>query len=425
MTGLAIRLAKALGYHRDGTKLGLSPYDTEMRRRVWWQICLLDTRDSEDHGFELSIGDQSFDTEFPLSINDTDIEPGGIEAPVPATGLSEMTSSLIRYELCHLTRKLFYASLGRSILPSNSAPMNFEDRERMVQETSDYLEKQYLQYCVHSGSIEWTVATIARLGIHTTSLRIYQPLTHPGRASDLPPSTKDRLLMASIETVEYVRTLESEPTSNRVSWLWQTYTHWHAVAYMLTELAYRPPSLVVDRAWRAVFIFRDTAGVNSSRTGMLWQPLRKLMAKAMQKREENKRLTQQENLGLGMESQYVRPPPHGLQTTPYYFAVPAPTFSNPNPNYQIPPNPYAQGPGMFMQPQYADMAPSFAPGHVNMPLQQRQQVQMQQQQQPYLVDDAAMQGLNMSNLDMGELGEENWDSWNQLVQGYHVEQNLY
>lgn len=48
-TGLAIRLAQSLGMHRDGSALGLSPFDAEMRRRLWWGICILDTPASEDH----------------------------------------------------------------------------------------------------------------------------------------------------------------------------------------------------------------------------------------------------------------------------------------------------------------------------------------------------------------------------------------
>jgi hypothetical protein len=36
LTGLALRIAQSLGLHRDGTKFGLSPFDTEMRRRLWW-----------------------------------------------------------------------------------------------------------------------------------------------------------------------------------------------------------------------------------------------------------------------------------------------------------------------------------------------------------------------------------------------------
>jgi hypothetical protein len=43
MTGLATRIANALGIHRDGAQFGLSPFETEMRRRLWWQVCTLGT----------------------------------------------------------------------------------------------------------------------------------------------------------------------------------------------------------------------------------------------------------------------------------------------------------------------------------------------------------------------------------------------
>lgn len=48
-TGLAVRLAQSLGMHRDGDTLNLNPFDAEMRRRLWWGICILDTPASEDH----------------------------------------------------------------------------------------------------------------------------------------------------------------------------------------------------------------------------------------------------------------------------------------------------------------------------------------------------------------------------------------
>lgn len=41
MVGLAIRIANSLGLHRDGSNFGLNPYDTEMRRRCWYQILAL------------------------------------------------------------------------------------------------------------------------------------------------------------------------------------------------------------------------------------------------------------------------------------------------------------------------------------------------------------------------------------------------
>ena len=41
LTGLAIRIANSQGIHRDSAQFGLNPFDVEMRRRLWWQICTL------------------------------------------------------------------------------------------------------------------------------------------------------------------------------------------------------------------------------------------------------------------------------------------------------------------------------------------------------------------------------------------------
>ena len=46
MTGLATRIANAMGIHRDGAQFGLEPFETEMRRRLWWQVCTLGKRAS-------------------------------------------------------------------------------------------------------------------------------------------------------------------------------------------------------------------------------------------------------------------------------------------------------------------------------------------------------------------------------------------
>ena len=41
LTGLLLRMAHSTGIHRDGLQFGLPPFDTEMRRRLWWQVCTL------------------------------------------------------------------------------------------------------------------------------------------------------------------------------------------------------------------------------------------------------------------------------------------------------------------------------------------------------------------------------------------------
>lgn len=64
LTGLVVRIAQTLGIHRDGSHFGLAPFEIEMRRRLWWQVCVLDARSSEDHGCDPTIIEAQFDAKM-------------------------------------------------------------------------------------------------------------------------------------------------------------------------------------------------------------------------------------------------------------------------------------------------------------------------------------------------------------------------
>ena len=128
LTGLLIRLAQALGVHRDGQTFGLSPFETEMRRRLWWQICTLDVRASEDHGTDPSIVEQSFDTKFPLNINDADLTTDMKEQPEEHEGATEMTFDLIRYSLSTTVRRLNYMPPGPGPCRIRSSGLSLADK---------------------------------------------------------------------------------------------------------------------------------------------------------------------------------------------------------------------------------------------------------------------------------------------------------
>ncbi|CAK7232839.1 hypothetical protein SCUCBS95973_008393 [Sporothrix curviconia] len=97
MLGTAIRLAQAQGLHRDGTALGLSPFDTEMRRRLWWYIVSLDARVTEIMGSESSLP-RSTDTQLPSNINDCDLNANMTGLPEDSRGPSDMMFCLVEYE---------------------------------------------------------------------------------------------------------------------------------------------------------------------------------------------------------------------------------------------------------------------------------------------------------------------------------------
>ena len=286
LTGLLIRLAQGLGLHRDGQQFGLSPFETEMRRRLWWQISSLDTRASEDQGTDPSIVEQSFDTRFPLNINDEDFDPSTKETPKEHEGATEMTFDLIRYSMGITVRRLSYAPPGEGRCRIMSARLTTEDKERMIEDLHQYLEKKYLIHCDMNVPLHWVAATVARLILAKMWLVIHHPFSRSDAGAGLPQETKDRLFRTSLEVIEFSRLLETEKTTLRWGWLFRTYVQWHAIAFVISQLCTRTIGPEVDKAWMVIeAVFDDWGGtVTSNQRGMLWKPLRKLMVKARTER---------------------------------------------------------------------------------------------------------------------------------------------
>jgi hypothetical protein len=437
LTGLTLRIAQSLGLHRDGSVFGLSPFDTEMRRRLWWQVCILDTRASEDHGSDPSVLEYSFDTKFPLSINDDDLDPNSTEPPVPREGVSEMTFCLIRYEICSLTRKLTYTPPGPTPCKiSGKQPLSLEEKEEMVRDCARHLEKTYLQYCEDAGPLYWVAATVARLILAKMSLIIYHPLTQPGKPNSLSQDIKDRLFMASIEIIEYSRILESEASTKQWGWLFHTYIQWHAIAYILGELCQRSNSAIVERAWRAIDVVFSTwdGAMTHTRSGMLWQPMRKLLAKARHKREENMRTAAangDSTFPLGIDSRNLRPEatayskPGCNRTIAQDRLLPnIPDTTTGNNHGPSNPVDLPTSSDTVINAMYVDDTPMMQPQVVGMGMLAPEQIQLQLQQQqqgtqqtPWLMDDNALLDLDMNAID----GEVSWEGWDDLVRDFQME----
>jgi hypothetical protein len=101
LTGVAVRIAQSMGLERDGSSLGLRPFETEMRRRVWWQLKALDYQIAELCGLskfrDLDPGPDS--TKWPTNVNDDHFHPGMASSPSASSSLTDMSFVALRYEL--------------------------------------------------------------------------------------------------------------------------------------------------------------------------------------------------------------------------------------------------------------------------------------------------------------------------------------
>jgi hypothetical protein len=84
LISMILHLATRMGYHRDPDHFpGISPFDGEMRRRVWATILQLDLALSLEKGLPRIATDTHIDTKQPRNLHDSDFEEDTTEMPPP------------------------------------------------------------------------------------------------------------------------------------------------------------------------------------------------------------------------------------------------------------------------------------------------------------------------------------------------------
>ena len=160
--------------------------------------------------------------------------------------------------------------------------LSLEDKERMIEDLHQHLEQKYLRHCNTTiVPLHWVAATVARLVIAKMWLVVHHPLQRSDAGAGLPTETKERLFHTSLEVIEFSRLLETEKTTLKWGWLFRTYTQWHAIAFVLSQLCIRTLGPDVDRAWLIINgLFENGGGIVDGSHKFL----RKLMAKAKMER---------------------------------------------------------------------------------------------------------------------------------------------
>lgn len=281
MTGLLIRMAQAIGLHRDGSRFPhLTPFEVEQRRRLWWMICVIDVRASEDQGTEFTISRDSFDTKMPLNINDEDLGPDTKETPPARETLTDMSFALAMLELADVTKQIMASTID-GVGPS------LEDQVRLLDDVCQRVEHGYFQFSAERGDIlHWVGFTCLRLLRSKLTLLIYLPALFASPNERFSEEIRDKLLVAAIEVAEYNHALNSEQKCCQWRWIYQTYTHWYAIVYLMIEICRRKWSPVIERAWvdlHSTWLIPSQHSM--SKHARVWVPLRKLMAKARKQRE--------------------------------------------------------------------------------------------------------------------------------------------
>ncbi|KAL2826185.1 fungal-specific transcription factor domain-containing protein [Aspergillus pseudoustus] len=283
---IVVRVAQKLGVHRDGQHLDLKPFDTEMQRRLWWHICILDILCSEDQGTETQVRSEMFDTQFPVNVDSDELSVDMDSPPAPREGFTDITLCILHCEMMANVRwaaKLPHLSSDQS---PHLSPTNDEQVEHLSA-FADRVEDRYLRRLNLDIPIQWLTAVIARLMLsHAWLVVRLKANSAADKAQEV--GSNDEIFHIAVEMIKFANFLQSNESTAQWTWLCKSYKHQHVMAFILSQVCLRPVDLETDHAWEvATDFYNMLLRGNHPADLMLQGPLSRLMERAADSREEN------------------------------------------------------------------------------------------------------------------------------------------
>lgn len=250
LSGIAIRLARKMGLHRDGTHLGLSPFETEMRRRLWVHLAHMDFRTADVLGTRPSLDLSSADTKSPLNVEDEDLYPDMIELPPERNGITSITICLLRCEIMETLRTFRMQSGEARWEILYRTDVTLAKKDSVIKHIKDVLETKYMRYCEPTNPLHVFVSIMIRSSICKMTLLAHSPRHFADKSVKVPQSERDIVSANATKLLEYVNLMRSGH-HGLDKYLWQIGTSylWNTMLYLLIELRHRKTGPDVDKSW--------------------------------------------------------------------------------------------------------------------------------------------------------------------------------
>lgn len=235
-----------MGLHRDGSKLGLSPFESEMRRRLWWHLLSRDGRAAEDHGLQPSTSFNMLSgVNLPLNLNDNDLDPNMKELPAPRAGWTRMTLSLANIEVARAWARSSHQTWSTEGTPHEAT------RDQIVHQLQDRIES-LLQHCnilIPEPRLAITIARFVLRKLDIVTGQQWQLLANPDNPKLL---ATDERLQEAVGVLEWSKNMWTDELLRPFRWSMQSYTQYHLIVFVLWYICVRPRGDGVKRAFESV-----------------------------------------------------------------------------------------------------------------------------------------------------------------------------
>ena len=260
LTGLTIRVAQVMGMSIDGSLLGLSPFETEIRRRIWWQLKLHDSRAAELCG---QAKFQSFDVNektprMPANINDSDLSPSMTHTPAVSIKPTEMIWNVMLAELANFgtthKRKIKISKATNDPGLSSeeySALDNIRGKDAMSEEIEELMETKYLRFCDPSKPLQ--MLTLVGTRCATDFIRFVAH--HPRRWAQQPSvslAENELVWNLCLQILDRTVMMQSMSRLQQFAWIVPYHIQWPVVIHVLDTLRTEPAHPEAEKAWSLI-----------------------------------------------------------------------------------------------------------------------------------------------------------------------------
>ncbi|KAJ9285618.1 transcriptional regulator family: Fungal Specific TF [Paecilomyces variotii] len=294
LIAVAVRIGKGLGLYLD---LEIETFfDQQMRRRLWFTICLMDLQASFFQASEPLISvEESASTALPHHINDSDFDPTTTHIDPYREGLTDTTFALVTYHAQRIGRLLNFArhdsKVDRNTVPttatSTSSASSTSHSRRHEPSWSQHHTRRFeeealrlLHFCdPETSQYAWFTWHGTQSLIATARLAALRPLQHVGNE---PPPRREgstELLRICLQVLEKANLMHTDPRAEGLRWY--VTVPWHALALAMAECYVSLDAAMVQNAWP--LIESSYLQYEATRGGTLSGPLSQLMRRMREK----------------------------------------------------------------------------------------------------------------------------------------------
>jgi hypothetical protein len=243
MLSVALRIAQALSLHLTDPPFPVTPFEREMRRRLWHLIGWLDLEGSLNRGSESMMRSAWIQTHSLTNSNDDDF---GIDTmdPLPAAQ-SRPTEATLLIVFAHAQCTLRALDLSHFAEPGVT---DIHARQQMVDHFRHTTKGLLAGSDPENVAFHWFTKQIQEQISDVLQLIALRPLQ---RSPSFVPSELQgpRILALAADILERRQRMFSDPRAHPWRWFELLYFPWHALVVAMTEVCVCVDPSVMDRYW--------------------------------------------------------------------------------------------------------------------------------------------------------------------------------